>query len=89
LVLKIITLEVIMSRLTYLKQLHSYGCRKLVAWLETLLRRALAAAQPQLDRLAQKINVNKQYRFEIGHPDRVVILLVGAGGTGSVRRVTA
>lgn len=72
-----------MSPLTYLKQLQSYGYQKLVAWLEPLLRRALAAAQPQLDRLAQKININKQYRLEIGHPDRVVILLVGTGGTGS------
>lgn len=72
-----------MSPLTYLKQLQSYGYQKLVAWLGPLLQRALAVAQPQLDRLAQKININKQYRLEIGHPDRVVILLVGTGGTGS------
>lgn len=72
-----------MSLLTYLKQLQLYSRRKLAAWLEPLLHKVLAAAQPQLDRLAQKINVNKQYRLEIGHPDRVVILLVGTGGTGS------
>jgi hypothetical protein len=78
-----------MSRLTYLKQWRSYGYRKLLAWLEPLVHRALAAAQPQLDRLAQKINVKQPYRLEIGHPDRVAILLVGVGGTGSVRRVTA
>ena len=72
-----------MSILTYLKQLQSYGCQKLVEWLGPLLHRALALAQPRLDRLAQKINVNKQYRLEIGHPDRVAILLVGVGGTGS------
>jgi PRTRC genetic system ThiF family protein len=76
-------MEVMMSYLSYLKQLQLYGYQKLGAWLGPLLRQALATAQPQLDRLAQKIKVTKQYRLEIGHPDRVVILLVGTGGTGS------
>lgn len=72
-----------MSNLAYLKQWQAYGCRKAAEWLSSLLRQALTAVQPGLVRLAQKINVHKQYRVEIGHPDRVAILLVGVGGTGS------
>jgi len=36
-----------------------------------------------LARLAQRLTIEKQYRVEIGHPLRVVIFLVGCGGTGS------
>ena len=72
-----------MSLLTYLKLFKPYTARKFVDWLEPRLRWLLALAHPQLDRLAQKIKVDQPYRVEIGHPDRVAILLVGVGGTGS------
>ena len=68
---------------SYLKQLQAYGRHQTLAWLAMILHRMLAAAQPRLDRLARTINTNKPYRVEIGHPDRVTILLVGVGGTGS------
>jgi molybdopterin/thiamine biosynthesis adenylyltransferase len=43
----------------------------------------MTTAQPTMTRLAQKIELSKPYRVSIGHPDRVAILLVGTGGTGS------
>ncbi len=33
--------------------------------------------------ISQSLQMQKQYRIDIGHPDRIVILLVGTGGTGS------
>lgn len=56
--------------------------------LEGRLRRLLV--QPGIAaRIPQKLAVQKRYRVNIGHPFRVAVLLVGCGGTGSVRRGAA
>ena len=60
-----------------------YLRRKMDEWLLAVLRKAMATAQPAMTRLSQKIELSKPYRVSIGHPDRVAILLVGTGGTGS------
>ena len=72
---------------SYLWQWRSYLRRKadeqLLAGLRWLNRRHLVV------RAAQRLNTERSYRINIGQPDRVAILLVGVGGTGSVRRATA
>lgn len=68
---------------SYFEQWRGYGRRRALAWLAPRLQKLLAATRPSLERLARKIDVTRQYRVEVGHPDRVVILLVGCGGTGS------
>ena len=64
----------------YLKQLTLYAYPKILSTLHKLYERyklPLSAAT------LTKLNPVKQYRLDIGHPDRIVILLVGAGGTSS------
>lgn len=72
-----------MSPLSYLNRLKAFASHRAVTWLRPLVQKALAAAQPSLTRLARTIAVARQSRVEIGHPDRMTILLVGTGGTGS------
>jgi hypothetical protein len=64
----------------YLTELGHYAYQKIIEWLSPLALKLLA--QPGAAGLAHKLNLQKQYRIEIGHPDRVAILLVGVGGTG-------
>jgi len=64
----------------YLKQLALYAYQKTLSTLHKLYERyklPLSAAT------ITKLNPTKPYRLDIGHPDRIVILLVGVGGTGS------
>ena len=67
--------------LNYLKQLGLYLYHKGKAWLPSLLN----LTQPA----RQVLKPQKRYRVDIGHPERVAILLVGCGGTGGVRRGAA
>ncbi|MCP4287452.1 MAG: hypothetical protein GY792_23945, partial [Gammaproteobacteria bacterium] len=60
----------------YLKQLTLY------LYQQSLTKLTSVATLTQLPKL-NKLNPEKQYRIDIGHPDRVVILLVGCGGSGS------
>jgi PRTRC genetic system ThiF family protein len=64
----------------YLQELGQYVYQKTIEWLSPLALKLLA--QPGAAGIAHKLNLQKQYRIEIGHPDRVAILLVGVGGTG-------
>jgi PRTRC genetic system ThiF family protein len=59
----------------YLKQLWLYLYQKII--------RRLAAATPVATALTRAVNIERPHQVNIGHPDRVVILLVGMGGTGS------
>lgn len=65
----------------YLAQWGSYLRRKadeqLLAGLRWLNQRQLVI------QAARRLNTGRTYRLNIGQPDRVAILLVGAGGTGS------
>jgi hypothetical protein len=65
---------------TYLKH---QGEARLRAWLRRVSNR------PAVARLARRLVVERRYPINLGHPDRVAVLLVGCGGTGSVRRATA
>ena len=58
-----------------------YLLQYLAGWLAPLALKLLA--QPGAAGVARKLNLQKSYRVEIGHPDRVVLILVGTGGTGS------
>lgn len=62
--------------LSYISQLFRYLRRK---GREILAR---LAQQPPLRRIAQ-LETGQPHPVNIGHPERVVILLVGCGGTGS------
>jgi PRTRC genetic system ThiF family protein len=66
---------------SYVTQLGQYLYHRSLARLAPLARRLLG--HPGLAVLTQKLAIEKQYRLDIGHPDRIVILLVGCGGTGS------
>lgn len=66
---------------TSLSQWTSYLRRKADEYLLAGLR-WLNSRQPVI-RAAQRLNAERTYRVNIGQPDRVVILLVGCGGTGS------
>jgi PRTRC genetic system ThiF family protein len=69
--------------LNYLKQLALYLYQKTLTQLTKLLISAAALTElTQLPTLT-KLNPTKQYRLDIGRPDRIVILLVGCGGSGS------
>jgi PRTRC genetic system ThiF family protein len=59
----------------YLHTLSLYLYRQTLAGLHRLL-------PPPLRPGAQALRPQKLYRLDIGHPDRVVILLIGCGGTG-------
>jgi PRTRC genetic system ThiF family protein len=61
----------------YFIQLWLYLYQKVRRRLAALLRQAQDAA------LTRSLNIEQPHRVNIGHPDRVVILLVGVGGTGS------
>ena len=61
----------------YLKVLCLYLTQKTLGLLEKLCLNP--TVRPKLN----KLNTAKHYRLDIGHPDRIVILLVGVGGTGS------
>jgi PRTRC genetic system ThiF family protein len=65
--------------LNYLKQLVLYLYQKTLMQLTKLHK---LTEFTQITALI-KLNPTKQYRLDIGHPDRIVILLVGCGGTGS------
>lgn len=65
--------------LNYLKQLGLYLHQKTLTQLHRLIQFTKLNKLPTLTQL----NPTKQYRLDIGHPDRIVILLVGCGGTGS------
>lgn len=69
--------------MNYLTQLKLYGRRKGEAWLARLAQRIVEAARPHAARLVHKLDARRPYRLEIGHPDRVVVLLAGCGGSGS------
>ncbi len=73
--------------LPYLNQVKLYLSKKGLERLSLLARQVLARLR--LAQLAQKLNLQPRYRVNLGHPKRVVILLVGCGGTGSVRRGAA
>jgi PRTRC genetic system ThiF family protein len=60
----------------YLRHLALYYYHHSLARLRQLIP---PAALPSLTPL----KLEKQYRFDLGHPDRIVILLVGCGGTGA------
>lgn len=65
--------------LSYLKQFMLYLRQKCLAQLHKLHS---LVPTPKLSS-SQSLQMEKQYRLDIGHPDRIVILLVGCGGTGS------
>ena len=67
-----------MSTFNHLK---SYLIQRVNHWLSRLAKQALA--QPRLASVARKLVIDRKYRLNIGHPERVVILLAGCGGTGS------
>ncbi len=71
--------------LNYLKQLILYLHQKTLTQLRRLIQFTKLYKLTQLNKLPTltKLNPTKQYRLDIGHPDRIVILLVGCGGTGS------
>jgi hypothetical protein len=58
----------------YFKHLWRYLCQKVMRRL---------AAIPVATPLPRSLKIEQPHRVNIGHPDRVVILLVGVGGTGS------
>ncbi|MCP4385694.1 MAG: hypothetical protein GY798_30515, partial [Hyphomicrobiales bacterium] len=63
----------------YLKQLTLYLYQQSLVQL-TRFYNLLQSPNPLI---SQSLQMPKQYRIDIGHPDRVVILLVGCGGSGS------
>jgi PRTRC genetic system ThiF family protein len=66
----------------YLKQLWLYVYQKIMRRLAaTPVATPLRQAQDKA--LTRSLNIEQPHRVNIGHPDRVVILLVGVGGTGS------
>ena len=85
--------DIMTGYLNYLKQLILYLHQKTLTQLHRLIQFTKllisTATLTQLNKLPlsvatlTKLNPTKQYRLDIGHPDRIVILLVGAGGTGS------
>lgn len=64
-----------------LTQWGAYLRRKADEQLLTGLR--WLARRQMVVRAAQRLNTQRTYRVNLGQPDRVAILLVGAGGTGS------
>src|SRR5215510_8436646 len=64
----------------YLSQLALYGCQKTIDWLIPRLQNANSAAPRPVT--PSPLTMEKNYKVEIGHPDRVAILLIGCGGTG-------
>jgi PRTRC genetic system ThiF family protein len=67
--------------LDYLNQLRLYLYRQSLNQLGRLGQRlqTLAESAPG----GQTLSLQRSYRLDIGHPDRVVIFLIGCGGTGS------
>ncbi len=54
-----------------------------LAWLRyQALSRAAGFSRSVATRAAQRLDLAQPYRVEIGHPDRITLLLAGAGGTG-------
>ena len=60
--------------------LKAYLRQRVRQGLSGLAKQALA--QPRLAAITQKLVIDRKYQLNIGHPERVVILLVGCGGTG-------
>jgi PRTRC genetic system ThiF family protein len=54
-----------------LRQVVAFGARRLFKILTPVAK------------LARRLDLQKRYRVNIGHPDRVAILLAGCGGSGS------
>lgn len=65
--------------LDYLKQLSRY----FIHHAHRLKPHLLRPPAPQLPSSSAPLLPSPRYRLDIGHPERVVILLVGCGGTGS------
>ena len=54
-----------------------------LAWLrQQALSRAAGLSRAVSRRAARQLELTQPYRVEIGRPDRITLLLVGAGGTG-------
>lgn len=67
--------------LNYLSQLGIYFYQKAREWLFALKQRSKTKSPTVLPLI--KLDIHRSYRVELGRPDRVAILLVGCGGTGS------
>ncbi len=57
--------------------------KNLFETLAAFAARLLFKTLTPVAKLAQRLDLQKRYRVNIGHPDRVAILLAGCGGTGS------
>lgn len=68
--------------LSYLKQLGVYLYHQSLTQLIKLTKLTQLIKLTPLAEL-KKLAIQKQYKVNVGRPDRVVILLVGCGGTGS------
>jgi len=68
--------------LSYLKQLGVYLYHQSLTQLTTLTKLTKRIKLTPLTEL-KKLTIQKQHKVNVGRPDRVVILLVGCGGTGS------
>lgn len=65
----------------FLSDWRRYLGQRLTGWLAPLALKLLA--QPGAAQTAHPLNLRRRYRVEVGHPDRIVLMLVGTGGTGS------
>lgn len=67
--------------LNYMSQMGIYLYHQMSRWWEGFKQR-FSARSPTVLPLV-KLDMSKSYRVELGRPDRVAILLVGCGGSGS------
>lgn len=65
----------------FIRQVGLYCYKKIFDRLKRIT--AAVLVHPHATKLVQKLTIQKQYKVNVGRPDRVVILLVGCGGTGS------
>jgi hypothetical protein len=65
-----------LDKLSFLRPVFPYRLRVFLGQMLTTFHLFTA-------RLLDRFQVQSSYRVDIGHPDRIVILLVGCGGVGS------